>query len=98
MGNSSKTTIKKVWGKAKPIKGKNPDVWRKDSKGNKIRFGSYGTQGKYGWEIDHKRPQSKVGVSMEEISSHYIGKKIERKVKGKTIAPKIPVLKPKINL
>ncbi|RLD12876.1 MAG: HNH endonuclease [Caldiserica bacterium] len=61
MGNSSKTTIKKVWGKAKPIKGKNPDVWRKDSKGNKIRFGSYGTQGKYGWEIDHKRPQSKGG-------------------------------------
>lgn len=61
MGNFSNTTIKKVWEKAKPIRGKNPDVWRKDLKDNKIRFGSYGTQEKYGWEIDHKKPKSKAG-------------------------------------
>ena len=61
MSNYSKTTIQKVWEKAKQIRGKNPDAWRKDSKGDKIRFGSYGTTGKYGWEIDHKKPKAKRG-------------------------------------
>ena len=50
-----------VWDKGKPIRGKNPDAWRKDAHGNKIRYGSYGTEGKYGWEIDHKHPESKGG-------------------------------------
>lgn len=58
---ASKKTIEKVWDKAKPIRGKNPDTWRRDSEGNKIRHGSYGTQGEYGWEIDHKHPESKGG-------------------------------------
>ena len=51
----------KVWQKGKTVKGKNPGAWRKDAKGNKIRYGSYGTNGKYGWEVDHKRPKSKGG-------------------------------------
>lgn len=51
----------KVWKKAKPIKGKNRDAWGKDSAGRKIRYGSYGTLGKYGWEIDHKKPKAKGG-------------------------------------
>ncbi len=51
----------KVWEKAKPIRGKDPDVWRRDAEGNKIRYGSYGTQGKFGWEIDHKHPKAKGG-------------------------------------
>ena len=53
--------IDQVWEKGKTIRGKNPDAWRKDAKGNKIRRGSYGTKGKYGWEIDHKIPKSKGG-------------------------------------
>lgn len=51
----------RVFEKGKTIKGKNPDTWRKDSCGNIIRNGSYGTKGRYGWEIDHKHPKSKGG-------------------------------------
>jgi len=58
---ASKKDIDNAWEKAKPIRSKNPDAWRKDSVGNKIRRGSYGTVGKYGWELDHKKPQSKGG-------------------------------------
>jgi len=53
--------IDRVWDKGTPIRGKNPDTWRKDPEGNVIRYGSYGTQGEYGWEIDHKKPSSKGG-------------------------------------
>lgn len=59
---ASKETIKKVWEKANPIRGRDEDVWRKDDEGNRIRHGSYGTVGDYGWEIDHKNPVSKGGT------------------------------------
>lgn len=58
---TSEKTKQQVWEKAKPIRGQNPEAWRRDSQGNKIRRGSYGTQGEYGWEVDHKHPQSKGG-------------------------------------
>lgn len=58
---ASKELIEKVWEKAKEMKGKNPDVWRKDTYGNKIRFASYGTEGDFGWEIDHKVPKERGG-------------------------------------
>jgi len=58
---ASKKDIEAVWGKAKPIRGKNSEVWRRDSEDNKIRKQSYGTTGDYGWEIDHKHPESKGG-------------------------------------
>ena len=57
----SKKLVEEVWEKGKEIRGKDPDAWRRDSEGNKIRWGSYGTQGDYGWEIDHKRPVVKDG-------------------------------------
>ncbi len=58
---ASKELIEKVWEKAKEMKGKDPDVWRKDTYGNKIRHGSYGTEGEFGWEIDHKIPKENGG-------------------------------------
>ena len=58
----SQSKIDQVWDKATPIRGKNPEAWRKDPEGNVIRYGSYGTQGEYGWEIDHKKPRSKGGT------------------------------------
>ena len=58
----SKKVIEEVWDKATPIRGKDEDVWRRDSEGNKIRWGSYGTQGEFGWEIDHKNPVAKGGT------------------------------------
>ena len=58
----SQNIIDQVWEKGTPIRGKNPDTWRKDPEGNVIRYGSYGTQGDYGWEVDHKKPRSKGGT------------------------------------
>lgn len=57
----AKKVVEQVWEKAKPIKGKDPDTWRRDSEGNKIRKPSYGTQGEYGWEVDHIHPVAKGG-------------------------------------
>jgi len=58
---ASKKIIQAVWGKGKKFRGKDPEVWRKDKYDNKIRFASYGTEGDYGWEIDHKNPKDKGG-------------------------------------
>ena len=61
MSKKPKSKVDRVWDKGNTIRGQNPDAWRKDSQGNKIRRGSYGTEGKYGWEVDHVRPKSKGG-------------------------------------
>ncbi len=58
---SSKKLINQIWDKAHKIRGKNPNIWRRDNKRNIIRRGSYGTKGEYGWEIDHKHPKAKGG-------------------------------------
>jgi 5-methylcytosine-specific restriction endonuclease McrA len=59
---ASQKEIDNAWEKAKPINGENPDVYRKDTYGNTIRKPSYGTQGEYGWEVDHKHPAAKGGT------------------------------------
>ncbi len=51
-----------VWDKGKPIRGKDPDQYRKDKYGNKMYKPSYGKDTKMGWEIDHSKPQSKGGT------------------------------------
>lgn len=53
--------LRQIWEKGNTVRGRDPDVWRNDAEGNRMRRGSYGTQGKYGWEVDHKYPQSKGG-------------------------------------
>ena len=62
----TKKQIEDAWQEANPIRGKNPETWRKDDFGNKIRHGSYGTVGDYGWEIDHIKPASKGGPSTDK--------------------------------
>lgn len=62
----SKKKVEEVWEKARPVKGKNPDAWRKDAMGNMIRNASYGTHGEYGWDIDHKYPKSKGGSDADK--------------------------------
>ena len=51
--------IEKAWENAHKIRGRNPDVYRKDDYGNIIYKSSYGKQSEMGWEIDHKHPKSK---------------------------------------
>jgi len=58
----SKKVIEDNWDKAAPIRGRDPDTWRRDEEGNVIRWGSYGTNGEYGWEIDHRNPVAKGGT------------------------------------
>jgi len=56
----SKEDIDTAWERAAwPGNKKNSDAWRRDKAGNLIRKGSYGSQGKYGWEIAHGRPVAK---------------------------------------
>ncbi|MFH1851467.1 MAG: HNH endonuclease signature motif containing protein [Candidatus Neomarinimicrobiota bacterium] len=59
---ANKSQKDKVWDKAKPIKGENPDNYRQDPYGNKIRYDSYGKDTTMGWEIDHIKP-SAIGGS-----------------------------------
>ena len=58
---ASKKLVDDVWDKGRSVRGRDPETWRKDEYGNLMRFGSYGTQGEYGWEIDHKNPVSNNG-------------------------------------
>jgi 5-methylcytosine-specific restriction endonuclease McrA len=58
----TKKQVEEAWERASTIRGKNPDAWRRDEKGNEIRHASYGTTGAFGWEIDHRKPSSKGGT------------------------------------
>ena len=51
-----------VWDKAKKVRGKDPDKYRKDKLGNEIYFGSYGKNTEMGWEIDHSKPKCEGGT------------------------------------
>ena len=50
-----------AWNNAKRIRGKNPNLYRRDSAGNQIYKPAYGTNGEQGWEVDHVNPKSKGG-------------------------------------
>lgn len=50
-----------IWNKARKVRGKNPNVYRRDDLGNEIYFSSYGDFTEMGWEIDHKRPPIRGG-------------------------------------
>jgi 5-methylcytosine-specific restriction endonuclease McrA len=45
-----------VWERGKPIRGKDPSLYRRDSAGNEIYRPSYGKESPMGWQIDHKHP------------------------------------------
>ena len=51
-----------VWEKGQKVRGKNPDLYRKDKYGNEMYKPSYGKATEKGWEIDHSKPQSKGGT------------------------------------
>ena len=52
---------KAVWTKAKTIKGKNPNAYRKDPYGNVMVASNYGKTSSTGWQIDHIKPKSRGG-------------------------------------
>ena len=50
-----------VWEKAKPIRGKDPERYRRDPYGNEMYKLSYGKVTEKGWEIDHIKPKAQDG-------------------------------------
>lgn len=50
-----------AWEKARRIRGRNPNPYRRDELGNEIYTPAYGTTGEKGWEIDHRKPTAKGG-------------------------------------
>lgn len=52
-----------VWNKARKVRGKDSNLYRKDDLGNILYYHSYGKNSEMGWEIDHSKPQSKGGTN-----------------------------------
>lgn len=51
-----------VWEKGAKVRGKDPNMYRKDKLGNEIYYPSYGKDTNMGWQIDHSKPVSKGGT------------------------------------
>jgi len=47
-----------AWEHAAIIRGKNPRAWRRDDQGNRLRYGSFKTRGKYAWALQRGKPVS----------------------------------------
>jgi len=52
-----------VWEKGKKVRGKDPDLYRKDDEGNLMYKHSYGKSTEMGWEIDHSKAQKDGGTN-----------------------------------
>ncbi len=64
----SEEIIQKVWDKSKTVSGYDSTKWGKDECGAWIGRQNYGDRdSKYGWEIDHIKPESERGT--EELSN-----------------------------
>lgn len=57
----TQTRIDQVWEKGATIRGKDPDVYRRDAMGNEIYKPGFGKQGEKSWEVDHIKPLAKGG-------------------------------------
>ena len=57
----SKGRLDQIWDKGRIVRGKNPDLYRKDVYGNIMFKPSYGKTSAMGWNVDHSKPQAKGG-------------------------------------
>jgi 5-methylcytosine-specific restriction endonuclease McrA len=53
--------VQEVWNRGGKIPGKDPDLYRRDSKGNELYRHAYGKHGDQSWQVDHKVPVAKGG-------------------------------------
>ena len=51
-----------VWAQADKIRGKNPDLYRRDAMGNTLYYPNHGKYSEMGWHIDHIKPQAAGGT------------------------------------
>lgn len=61
MPYSTNPKAQHVWQKARRVKGKNPNLYRRDSQGNLIYKPAYNRDSPMGWQVDHIWPRSKGG-------------------------------------
>lgn len=78
--------IEKVWKKAKPIRGEDPNKYRQDPYGNKINRNSFGKNSEMGWEVDHIKPSSRGGS--DSIRNLQALKTSINRVKGDSLVKK----------
>jgi hypothetical protein len=50
------------WNQPATVRGKNPELHRRDEMGNKVYRPSYGKQGSMSWQIDHRRAVAAGGT------------------------------------
>lgn len=62
MSKYSQERLDKIWDKGATIRGKNPDLYRKDIYGNVMFKPSYGKTSEMGWNVDHSKPQDLGGT------------------------------------
>ena len=55
MSDFSQERLDQIWDKGAIIRGKNPDLYRKDIYGNTMYKPSYGKTSEMGWNVDHSR-------------------------------------------
>jgi len=51
-----------AWQNTSKVRGKNPNLYRRDVYGNEIYKPAYGKMGEKGWEVDHSNPKSRGGT------------------------------------
>jgi len=58
-GNSN--CVQNTWDNAPKVRGKDPELYRRDAYENVLYRHSHGKDTQMGWNIDHIKPQSKGG-------------------------------------
>lgn len=62
MSDYSQNRLNQIWDKGSTIKGKNPNLYRKDIYGNTMYKPSYGKMSPMVWNVDHSKPQALGGT------------------------------------
>jgi len=62
MAKFTKGRLDQIWDKGQTVRGRNPDLYRKDREGNVMYKHSYGKLSEMAWEVDHSKPVSKGGT------------------------------------
>ena len=58
----TKEQLDMIFAKGDVIRGKDPNLYRKDAYGNVIYRHSYGKESPMGWEVDHSNPKANGGT------------------------------------
>jgi 5-methylcytosine-specific restriction endonuclease McrA len=58
---ATKDQKEKAWKNADKVRGKDPDLYRKDPYGNIMYKPSHGKASEMGWDVDHIKPVSRGG-------------------------------------